>query len=94
MLYWISFSDDESFLGVVIAEGDTPQTALEATKDRKLFPGGQSMIIDIPTVALRHQAWPYRNRLLQNDEIERIFGEKAEPSEIQKAAGDHCTLID
>lgn len=93
MMYWISFASDQGFLGAVIAEGSSPEDAVGQVSQLKLNPGGQAMIVEIPTVRYRHHAWPYRNRLLQKDEIERVFGEKADPHQVQEAAGDRCTIL-
>jgi hypothetical protein len=93
MMYWISFASDQGFLGVVIAEGETPQAALAAVTELNLNPGGEAMLVEIPTVAYRHHAWPYRNRLLQRGEIARIFGPAADPHEVQEAAGEACSVV-
>lgn len=93
MMYWISFASDTGPLGVAIVEAETGAEALNVASRLKLNPGGQAMIVEIPTVEGRHEAWPYRNRLISREEIERIFGPPADPADVIEAAGDKCTLV-
>jgi hypothetical protein len=93
MLYWISFASAQGFLGAVITEGETADGALNVVSELNLNPGGQAMIVEIPTPGFRHEAWPYRNRLLQNNEIERVFRVRAKVQHVVEAAGEKCTLV-
>jgi hypothetical protein len=96
MLYWVSFAGEGpgDFRGVVIVEACTFEGAVNEATRRGLNPGGEAAIFEVPTAAHRHQAWPYRNRLLQKPEIEQIFGlAAADVNDVLKAAGDRGALL-
>ncbi len=93
-MYWISFVDEQDhFAGAVIVESAGGfGGALEEAIRRGLNPGGQALVMEIPA-RHRDQARPYRHRLMQRDELLRVFGPLAGGQELRERAGDHAQVI-
>jgi hypothetical protein len=97
MLYWISFCGDSGFLGVAIVEGRSMIGAVEESNRRGINPGGEVAVFEIPSLEYQNQARPYCNRLLQREELARIFGPlstgAAVTNDMLEAAGPERSAI-
>lgn len=94
MLLWLSFCDGErpqgtQFLGVAIVEvpyrGDVEETVRAGiTKTHRLGinPGGEVLTFEIPPEG-EERARSHADRLMQLEEIERVFGPSATPAETE-----------
>ena len=61
---YISFADELGFLGAICLEGDLdPIDAIAQTHRMGINPGGEALIVSVPTMFLP------RNRLLSEDEL-------------------------
>jgi hypothetical protein len=74
--YYLSFADDDAggFLGVAIVEARGPTLAIMRCNSLGINPGGEVLIIAMPTPVLPE----LMNRLLNKAELDAAFGELAE----------------
>jgi hypothetical protein len=74
MLWWLSFSSDQRNLGVAVVEAPDRDSAV--ARGAALLPGRRCVALPIPD-AVAEQYRPHRDRLMQRDEMERLFGPSA-----------------
>jgi len=72
--FWLSFADDEQFLGGALIEAHGPMHAMEQSHKLGISPGGECVIAvgDLPPSAVLPDS--AKNRLLSEAEIEGYFG--------------------
>jgi hypothetical protein len=79
--YWLSFADDDGFLGVAIVDGDdgaSIMTMVDKTIELGCNPGrGSVQMCTIPPSDVIHAH--YKNRLLTRDEVERLNSDEGDP---------------
>jgi hypothetical protein len=76
-LWWLSFSSETRNLGVAIVEANSFESAIDEAHRRKLNPGGEVLGVEVPEIGVE-RVWPYRNRLIQADEVERVLGPRGD----------------
>jgi hypothetical protein len=84
-LWWLSFSSETANLGIAIIEAGSVHEAMLESHRRNINPGGEVLFFELPREA-EDQARPYRHRLIQRDEAERIFGPPSSNEQIAAAA--------
>jgi hypothetical protein len=76
-LWYISFATDKRHLGSTVVEAANAKGAIEEATRRKLNPGGEAMIVEVPKEALGHQDIArMMNRLAGSEEMRAHGGRK------------------
>jgi hypothetical protein len=72
--HYLSFADDEGFLGGVIVRSYGFLTAIQRATDLGINPGGEVISTPIPRKDLWRVPTDLRNRLLSEDEVQNKLG--------------------
>jgi hypothetical protein len=70
--YWLSFCNNNGFIGVCIVQGFGPTDAVRQSHLRKINPGGEVMILEIGRDRGGVIKDEMKNRLLSTAEMERL----------------------
>jgi len=88
MIFWLSFCDPErpkgtQFLGASLVEADDLEQAIRTAHRVGANPGGEVMSMEVP-----QRTWggcrPHLNRLMQREELEKIFGPAVDLDEMSE----------
>jgi len=74
--WYLSYADDDGFRGGLLLEAHGELHAIELAQRLNLSPGGQVLILEVPSevaVTLQDES---KGRLLSKPELERLFDEK------------------
>lgn len=83
--FYLSFAGDEGWRGAAFIEAHGPTEAVYLAHRKQISPGGEVMLIKVPTDEL--PAEQYRTRLLDKEEVERATG--APVMTLQQIMGDN-----
>lgn len=86
MIFWLSFCDSNrpkgrQFLGAAVVEANDLAEAITKSWPEGCNPGGEVLSAEIPKPEYA-RVRPHLNRLMQREELERLFGECMSPDEI------------
>ena len=68
--YWISFADEDAFLGVAVVDAADEKGAIEKTHELKINPGGEALILLLQKAHVPPAS--HSNRLLTKAETEQL----------------------
>jgi hypothetical protein len=90
--WYLSYADETGFKGAVVIQAHGPTEAVYLSRHRKLSPGGEVLILQIPDESVPPEEC--RNRLLAKEELVAIWDGEWATLEDLKKEGHKCQSIE